>query len=577
MRNLMVFMTVVVVCLCGNAAGDGNDLKSLVRPQTFSYELRDVRLTRAIDEMSSDTETKIRESDTATTKHIQSDNSKRTVGSSSSDVTISHKEYDVRIGGRISAEGKWGPVPSGSIGGSMYLEGSAGMRGTNDRTRSKKSETEVSVADVVNVSSSEGYEKEVNGSDKSRLGGYRLKFSVVLKNRDVNDELQVDASRMLAKLRGPDLTGVISVHCCEKGEFVLGADDSSFEFVYPIDDERMLAELIHLAKGGQLGQLFLSETAGFPVMSKKTGKNVLSEQSTVERRNPSTAVLIEFGEFKDLPFWRVSRRHTAKSGRRGTFVTLREALQGIGLWVLDFSDTLPEQIIGFSKDGALAKVLDATVVKKGDDGCYQALALRLKDNKGKTSLGLPLADRLALNIADYSEIAIISFTFDEFAEKAVQFSGHVADFKTEIESWLARVDDNVALPAFRKAISLATVKRGLRYLEGKDVTKNEEEAVDLFRKAAEQGDAEGQFQLGKCYEYGIGVEEDEKEAVNWYCKAAKQDHIDAQICLGLCYKGGIGVVTNEKKAVEFFLEVAKQGNAVGQFQLGMCYGAPSKV
>ena len=57
MRNLMMFMIVMTVCLCVDADEEGHDLKSLVRPQTFSCELRDVRLTRAIDEMSSGTVT----------------------------------------------------------------------------------------------------------------------------------------------------------------------------------------------------------------------------------------------------------------------------------------------------------------------------------------------------------------------------------------------------------------------------------------------------------------------------------------------------------------------------------------
>lgn len=39
----------VTTCLCVVAVEKGRDLKSLVRSQTFSCELRDVHLTRAID------------------------------------------------------------------------------------------------------------------------------------------------------------------------------------------------------------------------------------------------------------------------------------------------------------------------------------------------------------------------------------------------------------------------------------------------------------------------------------------------------------------------------------------------
>ena len=43
-----------------------------------------------------------------------------------------------------------------------------------------------------------------------------------------------------------------------------------------------------------------------------------------------------------------------------------------------------------------------------------------------------------------------------------------------------------------------------------------------YRKAAEQGNADGQFNLGACYRDGTGVGKDEAEAVKWYSKAADQ-------------------------------------------------------
>ena len=435
MRQLMITI-VAGVCLCAVAGEEGHDLKSLVRPQAFSCELRDVRLTRAIDEMSSGTVTINRGSKSTTTKRNQSDSMKWTAESSSGNIATHHQGHDTRSGGKFNAEGglKWGLIPFGSIGGGAYQESSNATRKSDDRTDSNRSGAEVSVTDVHETSSSTGQEYVFEGSDKSRLGVYRLGFSVVLKNRDVNDALQVDGSRMYAKLRGPGLTGVISVPCSEQGKFTLGVEEKSFEFVYPINDDRTLNELIRLDESGRLGQLALSRTgADIPVVSTKSGgKSILSEQSAIERRNPSTVVSIEFGELQELPSWRVSRRHTAKSGRRGTFVTLREALQGIGLLALEFSDSLPEQIFKFSDDGTLAKVLDSAMIKEMDNGRYQVLALRLKDHKGTTSLALPLSSKLDLTIADYSEIAIISFTFDEFAEWAVQFPSHFSSLKKEI-------------------------------------------------------------------------------------------------------------------------------------------------
>ena len=49
-----------------------------------------------------------------------------------------------------------------------------------------------------------------------------------------------------------------------------------------------------------------------------------------------------------------------------------------------------------------------------------------------------------------------------------------------------------------------------------------------FRKAAEQGHAYGQFNLGYMYENGLGVVKNIGEARRWYRKAAEQGSEDAK-------------------------------------------------
>ena len=53
------------------------------------------------------------------------------------------------------------------------------------------------------------------------------------------------------------------------------------------------------------------------------------------------------------------------------------------------------------------------------------------------------------------------------------------------------------------------------------------EAVKWFRKAAEQGHAGAQANLGFMYDRGWGVPEDDREAVKWFRKAAEQGHAGA--------------------------------------------------
>ena len=78
--------------------------------------------------------------------------------------------------------------------------------------------------------------------------------------------------------------------------------------------------------------------------------------------------------------------------------------------------------------------------------------------------------------------------------------------------------------------------------------QNYYEAVKWFRKAAEQGHADAQNNLGECYFYGHGVNENYNEAVKWFRKAAEQDNGKAQRYLGNCYVLGAGVQQDYEKA-----------------------------
>ena len=71
---------------------------------------------------------------------------------------------------------------------------------------------------------------------------------------------------------------------------------------------------------------------------------------------------------------------------------------------------------------------------------------------------------------------------------------------------------------------------------GKGVAKDEVEAVKWYRKAADQGDAQAQFNLGVCYRKGEGVAKDEIEAYAYYNLAGITDE-DARKDLAILEKG----------------------------------------
>jgi len=95
------------------------------------------------------------------------------------------------------------------------------------------------------------------------------------------------------------------------------------------------------------------------------------------------------------------------------------------------------------------------------------------------------------------------------------------------------------------------------YEQGRGVARNEAAAVKWYRKAADQGNATGQVNLGLMYEQGRGVARDEAEAVKWYRKAADQGDATGQANLGLMYEQGRGVAKDLAAAQRWLAKAAE--------------------
>ncbi len=92
-----------------------------------------------------------------------------------------------------------------------------------------------------------------------------------------------------------------------------------------------------------------------------------------------------------------------------------------------------------------------------------------------------------------------------------------------------------------------------------------------YCKAAEQGDADAQYGLGRLYYEGRGVPQDYAQAVTWYRKAAEQGYAEAQCAMGKAYYFGQGVPLDDAQAATWFRKAAEQGVAVAQWLLGGLY------
>ena len=81
---------------------------------------------------------------------------------------------------------------------------------------------------------------------------------------------------------------------------------------------------------------------------------------------------------------------------------------------------------------------------------------------------------------------------------------------------------------------------GSMFQDGHGVPIDNTKAIKWYRKAAAQGDAVAEFNLGWMYTNGLGVAKSYSEAMNWFRKSASQGNLRARE--GMQHINGVGYV-----------------------------------
>lgn len=118
-----------------------------------------------------------------------------------------------------------------------------------------------------------------------------------------------------------------------------------------------------------------------------------------------------------------------------------------------------------------------------------------------------------------------------------------------------------AVEAVEKGDAAMAVQLGAAYFFGQYLEKQPARGVELFRKAAEQGNIDGQFRLAYALANGKGVAKDVAEAARLYELAARKGHPTAQKNLGLLYRDGKAGPADPVAAWALFDLAAERGNA----------------
>ena len=86
------------------------------------------------------------------------------------------------------------------------------------------------------------------------------------------------------------------------------------------------------------------------------------------------------------------------------------------------------------------------------------------------------------------------------------------------------------------------------YLKGNGLPQDYDVAMTWFRKAADSGNALGQYNVGVLFHEGFGVVQNSTQAAKWYRLAADQGYLAAMFNLGLSYGSGEGVPEDDVTA-----------------------------
>ncbi|GAB5354687.1 hypothetical protein AAMO2058_000140400 [Amorphochlora amoebiformis] len=174
-------------------------------------------------------------------------------------------------------------------------------------------------------------------------------------------------------------------------------------------------------------------------------------------------------------------------------------------------------------------------------------------------------------------------------EMAVE-TGHVGAMVVCGDMATEKGDHKGAVYWFEKAAlagsSDAHFNLGVCYENGIGVDIDEKKAMGHYLKAARMGDPDAMYNYARCLQDngkdgtkekdigrqpGSAPKGDMRGAVRWYLRAAELDHIGACVNLGRCYALGHGVSKSMKPAIRWYTRAAVSGHVGAQFNVGLCY------
>src|SRR5450755_663296 len=123
-------------------------------------------------------------------------------------------------------------------------------------------------------------------------------------------------------------------------------------------------------------------------------------------------------------------------------------------------------------------------------------------------------------------------------------------------------------PAHSEPSAKEFLSQADKYRVGSDVVRDAAKAAELYRKAADMGNAEAQTRFAEALFDGRGVGRDPAESRAWLEKAARQGNARAECDLGVMLTGGLDVAQDRANGLQYLQSAARLGDGYAEDYLG---------
>ena len=196
-----------------------------------------------------------------------------------------------------------------------------------------------------------------------------------------------------------------------------------------------------------------------------------------------------------------------------------------------------------------AQKLNSGKLKKGE---YQQVKIKYARQRNKVKATY---NELSTSIKQATLAAIQRDDVEAF-QKGIAFPGNkfITPYYKYMKSKAPLFDDNKHYIAFQQKVSKKLMTKAQTLLQqGKD-----NKALELFKKAADMGNAQAARSAGLIYE-----KSDKEEALLWHQKAAEGGVKSSYLNIGRLYED----LGDKEKALKWYLKAAAQNSAQAQYQL----------